>query len=114
MKLKITAIAMLLVVLMTGCQKEEITPAKTTVKIQLDYLEAGGYYNDNISGVPSGLVLGTNGPFEIEPDIQYHIQYRASSNFPEVTIDWTPSKGKNYVIHGYVSGNYEHIEANPE
>jgi hypothetical protein len=112
MKLKLSIIATLLFVCVIGCKKEEV-PKKTYVKVQIDYIGSGGYYNDNINGVPSGLIVGTNGPYEIDPGTQYHLQYKAASNFPEITLDWTPTKGSSSTIHSYVTGNTEHIEVIP-
>lgn len=113
MKFRISILTAFLFFCLIGCKKEEV-PKKTFVKVQIDYLGAGGYYNDNIDGVPSGLTIGTNGPYEIDPDTRYHLQYKAASNFPEVSLDWTPSKGTTYIIHNYVTANTEHLEVNPQ
>jgi hypothetical protein len=116
MKTKILSLAIicsLFALLFTGCKKEEeeIVPKMAKVKIKIDYLGTGGYYNDNIDGVPTGLVIGTNGPFTADPDRSYTLTYKAASNFGEATIkDWSPTGGLTWIIHCYVSNNVAHIE----
>jgi hypothetical protein len=98
-----------------SCKKEDLTPKTAQVKVKIDYLGSGGYYNDNIDGVPSGLVIGTNGPYTADPAKQYTLEYKANSNFGVATITgWSPTAGKTWVIHCYVSGNIAHIETYPE
>lgn len=92
-----------------GCKKEN---AMTQVKIQIDYLGAGGYYNDNISGVPSGLSLGSNGPYPADPGQTYTVTYKADDNFPVITKMFTPTSGL-WTIHCYVVANTEYITTMP-
>lgn len=114
MKLKLFITVAVTLLLLGGCKKEVI-PTTTQIKIKIDYLGAGGYYNDNIDGVPQGLTLGVNGPFTVSLDKKYTMVYRANSNFPETSItNWSPTANTVWVIHCYVSGNYEHIETYPE
>ena len=94
--------------------KEQLPARKTYVKVKLDYIGNEGYYNDNIRGVPPGLVVGTNGPFVIDATQQYQLQHKASALFPEISMDWKPAEGKNYVIHTWVSDNHEYLEVKIE
>lgn len=115
MKLKLSLVILLIAIAIGSCSKKDTLPKTAQVKIKIDYLGSGGYYNDNIDGVPSGLVIGTNGPFTVDPSKKYWMVYKANSNFPETTItDWSPTTDRVWVIHCYVSGNYEHIETYPE
>ena len=100
----------------TSCTKDkDVAPKMSQVKVKLDYLGTGGYYNDDIDGVPNGLVLGTNGPYTADPKKKYTLEYRASSSFGVATItDWSPTADRTWVIHCYVSGNIAHIETYPE
>jgi hypothetical protein len=84
----------------------------SSVKIQIDYLGSGGYYNDNIDAVPTGLTLGVNGPYPADPDKTYTLEYKASDNFPVITKTWSPTSGP-WKIHCYVQGNNEYMEAIP-
>lgn len=114
MKSKFFIVAAITLLFLEGCKKD-VTPSNAQVKIKIDYLGDGGYYNDNIDGVPQGLTLGVNGPFTVSPDKKYTMTYRANSNYPETSItDWTPTTNRTWVIHCYVLGNYEHIETYPE
>ena len=102
-----------IILFLSACKKD--VPQMARVKVQIDYLGAGGYYNDNISGVPAGLTLGSNGPFTVHADQQYTMVYRANADFPETSIsNWTPTTNGVWVIHCYVTGNLEHIETYPE
>lgn len=99
----------------SSCVDEEdydVTPSKDYVTIQIDYLGSGGYYNDNISGVPYGLVQGSNGPYEFDASQQYHIEYKPSSSWSTpVQLNWSPSGSGSHTIHCWVSGNTGYIQA---
>lgn len=95
-----------------GCEKD-VTVETAEVYVQLDYIGSGGYYNDNIDGVPSGLQIGSlNGPYPAEPGRTYTIEYQASSSFPVITKSWTPTSG-TWTIRCYVQGNTEYIQVSP-
>lgn len=103
-------IAVLLVVgfCLSQCTKQQ----SSSVKIQIDYLGSGGYYNDNIDAVPTGLTLGINGPYPADPDKTYTLEYKADENFPVLTKTWSPATGP-WKIHCYVQGNYAYMNAEP-
>ena len=102
-------LALLLVsVELCSCTKDKL--AKIT--IQIDYIGAGGYYNDNIDAVPTGLNIGSNGPYTADPDKTYTLEYKADNNFPVITKTWSPTSGP-WKIHCYVQGNQEYITAFP-
>lgn len=116
MKLKNLIAIAGLILLFASCKKES-SHSSTTAKVivMLDYLGSGGYYNDNIDGVPSGLTLGANGPFTVSTTKAYTMVYKANDNFPETSIsNWTPTPDRTWVIHCYVNGNLEHIETYPQ
>jgi hypothetical protein len=91
-----------------GCTKDKMSQ----VKIQIDYSGTGGYYNDNIDAVPSGLIVGENGPYTADPDKTYTLEYKASSNFSVITKQWSPTSGP-WKIHCYVEGNIAYMIATP-
>lgn len=114
MKTTFLIIASFALLMFAGCKKV-VTSTTAQVKIKIDYLGDGGYYNDDIDGVPQGLTLGINGPFKVSTTGKYTMVYRANSDFPEASItNWTPTTDKVWVIHCYVSGDREHIETYPE
>lgn len=103
-------------VLITGCKKDSsVTPKVAHIKVKIDYLTSGGYYNDNIDGIPTGLVVGVNGPFDVDPSKKYYMEYKAGSNWNVARIDgWSPTTTVTWIIHCYIQGNIEHIETYPE
>ncbi len=114
MKTGFFIIASLAFLMLAGCNKEVVSNT-AQVKIKLDYLGDGGYYNDNIDGVPQDLDLGVNGPFTVSTAQKYTMVYKANSDFPETSItNWSPTAKGVWVIHCYVSGNYQYIETYPE
>lgn len=108
MKQVIIALLFISSTFLFSCQKEK----KTQVMVNIEYIGSGGYYNDNIEGVPSGLVIGENGPFPADPDKTYTIEYQADENFPVITKEWSPTGGP-WTIHCYVTGNTEYIQVTP-
>lgn len=92
----------------SSCQKEKATQ----LTVQIDYIGAGGYYNDDIKGVPTGLIVGSNGPYTVDPGQTYTLEYKADDNFPVVTKMWKPTSGP-WKIHCYVQGNVEYMNATP-
>ena len=108
-----------------SCKKEdapdkEIEIPTVNVKVAIDYVGSGGYYDDDIESVPSGLIVGTtNGPFKVPLTKTYTIRYKANNSFKELTYQTNFGGGilstiNTYVIHCYVNGNTEHIEVKPE
>lgn len=109
-KISLAIIFSAFALLITSCKKEEKSSV-AHVKVKIDYLGSGGYYNDDIDGVPSGLVLGSNGPYNVDPNKTYTLTYKAASNFNEVHITgWSPTTDVTWVIHCYMVNNVEHIE----
>jgi hypothetical protein len=104
--------ALLATSFLTGCIKETPLEKETTLTIQLDYIGGGGYYNDNIAAVPSGLIIGSNGPFTIDKDQTYTLEYKADANFPVITKSWKPTSGA-WKIHCYKSGNTAYLQVLP-
>jgi len=113
MKTKILSLLLLcatVLVFMSGCKKEVIDDGMARVKIKIDYLGAGGYYNDDMAGVPSGLIVGVNGPFEVDPDGSYTLTYKAASNYGEAKLtSWSPTTTGTWVVHCYVENNVAHL-----
>jgi hypothetical protein len=96
---------------LTGCKKQDTGPQLAKVKVVIDYLGSGGYYNDNIDGIPSGLVVGTNGPFDVDPSKDYFLEYKAGSSWNAIRINsWSPTTTATWVIHCYVSGTTAHLQ----
>jgi hypothetical protein len=106
------ATILLAVTFLPGCVKEAPLEKEITLTIQLDYIGGGGYYNDNIAAVPSGLIIGSNGPFTIDKDQTYTLEYKADANFPVITKSWKPSSGV-WKIHCYKSGNTAYLQVIP-
>jgi hypothetical protein len=105
----------ILAVLLLGACKKDVESDSASLKIKIDYMGDGGYYDDNIDGVPQGLSLGMNGPFTTSAKKSYSMVYKANANFGEATIsNWTPTTGVIWVIHCYVLGNTAYIESYPE
>lgn len=98
------------VLLLVSCKKEKAAQ----VIVQIDYLGAGGYYNDNIDGVPGGLTIGENGPYPMESDRSYNIEYKADGNFPVLNQTINMSSKGTWKIHCYVDGNREYVTFLPE
>ncbi len=111
-----TCVAAIMLLLLASCDPGDIflEPETAKVKIRIEYLGAGGYYNDNMDAVPYNLALGVNGPFEVDPDATYKISYKADYNFPEVQLNWTPVAGQTWVIHCFVENNIEYIRTYAE
>ena len=107
-KAAIVILSIVIAFLQTGCTKEKMAQ----VSIKIDYLGAGGFYNDDIDGVPVGLSLGINGPYSADPERTYTIEYQADENFPVITRQWSPTSGP-WTIHCYVQGNTEYITVTP-
>lgn len=104
-------------ILSGGCQKDEIMDPE--VKVQIDYLGNGGYYNDDIDGVPSGLAVGTvNGPYDAKSGQAYTIEYKADNRFGVVTLQHSfngiTGRRAIWIIHCYVSGNTANIDVYAE
>lgn len=96
---------------MQSCTKDAATANVAHVKIQIDYLGSGGYYNDNMGGVPQGLVIGTNGPFDVDAGKTYTLQYLPDSRWTSpATVNFSPGAGITWIVHCYVSGNTGTIE----
>jgi hypothetical protein len=70
-----------------SCKKEKIS----SVKIDIENLCEGGYYYSNIDGVPKNLGVGTNGPFPVQVNKIYTIEYKPDRNFQAVRILWSPT-----------------------
>jgi hypothetical protein len=115
MKQKFFLLAILTTVLLGSCQKDLVRTNLAHVIVQIDYLSDGGSYNDNIDGVPYGLRVGSNGPFEVDASKNYWIEYYPNSNWtsPARIDNWTPTANTTWVIHCYVTNNLAHVETYP-
>ncbi len=102
--------------LLGSCKKDVTTSNLTRVVVQIDYLGDGGYYNDNIDGIPYGLYVGTNGPFEVDASKSYSIEYYPNNNWttPAKIESWRPTTNVAWVIHCYVSDNVAYIQTYPQ
>lgn len=76
------SLTLLLCFCFLGCKKESVP--KITIK--LEYLAEGGYYNDDIQAVPSGLILGSNGPYAFDINKTYNLEYKAGANFGVIRV----------------------------
>jgi len=99
-----------LLLIQSGCKKDANS---AQIYVKIDYLGSGGYYNDDIPGVPSNLVVGVNGPFPATSGQTYHLEYKADANYPVVTEDWNLRASGPWTIHCYVSGNAAYITGLP-
>ena len=97
-----------IVVCFLGCKKESLP--KVTIK--LEYLAAGGYYNDDIEAVPSGLTLGSNGPYVFDINKTYTLEYKAGASFNVIRQSWKPASAF-WTIRCWVEGNRAYMQAIP-
>ncbi len=99
-----------------GCTKDQTKkptpPAQAQVTVQIDYVGTGGFYKDDVTPASTIYVIGTNGPYQVDPSKTYTLQYKADENFPVLTKTWSPTSGP-WTIHCYVSGNTEYISVQP-